>query len=161
VQALLQLDSKGSLTVVSDANSLIEQAFQAIAKTPATIWGVYPVSNAYFMRPRISAGLLFLIGQCMGFLNRPDELVSVNDKDDYERSLLRYEADGLVVRLDSITCKAGGVRRNKGGLQNNQRIENNNAAVRYLINRWPALVKPKKARDDGYMEIRLTPPSLT
>lgn len=155
VRALLQLTPSGKLAEVTDPDSLICQAFDIISRTRATIWGVYPVANAFYMRRKTSAGLLFLIGQCMGFLNRPDELVSVNDKDDYERSLLRYETDGLVVRLDSVSCKAGGVRRNKGGLQHDQRIENNNDAVRYLLKRWPALVKPKKPRPDGYMEIRL------
>jgi hypothetical protein len=158
VQSLMALRSNGTLTPVVDAHDLFMKAFSLLEKSNATIWGVYPVCNGFFMKNRVSRGLLFCIGQCMGFLNRPSELISVDDKDDYERSLLRYVTDGEVLRLDMITAKAGGVRKNSGGLQNDKRLGNNNLAVQYLKNQYPAFVREKASRPDGYREIRLLNP---
>lgn len=148
------------LTKVTDLDSLLRSTFNALAKTPATLWGIYPVPNAFYMSPRISTGLKFCIGQLMGFINRHEEILTCNDKDDYERSLLRYEQDGEILRFDFLTVKTPGVRTNPGGLQSTKRLENNRDAVTYMLRRWPEYVRLKsKTRDNGYLEIRLIDPS--
>jgi hypothetical protein len=158
LKAIQQLTPDGKLQTLTNLDPFLQEAFTITRHHKATMWGVYPVPNAFFMRPRISTGLKFLIGQLQGYTTNPTETIQAPDKDDYERTLLRYHADGQVIRFDHITVQANGVRKNAGGLQDGNRVPKNNQAVTYLMNRWPQNVKPSKTRPDGYQEIRLVTP---
>lgn len=159
VLAVQQLE-RNKLVTVRDLDATFSAAFSALAKTDATLWGIYPVPNAFYMTPRLSRGLKFCIGQLMGFINRQDEILTCRDKEDYERTLLRYESDGEVIRFDFLAAKSPGMRTDPGGQQSTRRLENNRDAVTYMLRRWPEYVRPKsRTRDNGYLEIRLTEPT--
>lgn len=148
-----------ALEQVTDLPELVDEAYAVCDQVGASLWGVYPVPNPFFMSVRARTGLAFCIGQLYGWTNRKAEDYSCPDKDDYERSLIRYEADGTVVRLEDVCVRAGRIRGNPGGLQTESRRQLNTDAVDYLMGRWPDLVAEKKPRADGYREIRLRAPN--
>jgi hypothetical protein len=43
----------------------------------ATMWGIYPISNPFFMKQNIRTGLSFLIGQFFGAVNRHSEVLQL------------------------------------------------------------------------------------
>lgn len=148
------------LEPVTDLPGLVDEAYELCEKVGASLWGVYPVPNPFFMSSRARIGLAFCIGQLLGVLNRKGEDYACPDKDDYEISLLRYEADGAVVRLEDVAVRAGRIRGNPGGMQaDGERRRVNSEAVDRLLARWPDLVVEKKPRADGYREIRLRAPN--
>ena len=154
----IQQMSGDSLANISDIGKFFTDAFTIMSAGSATLWGVYPVANAYFMKPRVSEGLLFCIGHLHGFLNRPSETMMLNYKQDYEKSLMRYVADGEVIRFDMVCAKVAPMRSGSGGNTANTRTEENERDVQYLIENWPQYVKPTKRRPDGYLEVRLLNP---
>lgn len=147
------------LELVDDLPALATEAFGLCAPVGASMWGIYPVPNPYFMSVRARVGLWFCIGQLQGAYNRKAEDYTLPDKDDYERSLRRWEADGAVVRLEDVCVRAGRIRKNPGGMQDLDRMRLNHESVDYLLARWPDVVVEKASRDDGYREIRLRAPS--
>lgn len=154
----VQMLNGSDLATVSDLDKTFADTFRIMARGSATMWGVYPVANAYFMKPRINSGLLFCIGHLHGFLNRRSETMRLNYKQDYEKSLMRYVADGEVIRFDMMCAKAAPMRSGSGGSQNHDRTEENERDVHYLLSEWPQYVRISKRRPDGYLEVKLLNP---
>lgn len=93
-------------------NYFIETAFKECVAHKAFIWGVYPVFNPFFRKPRKEIEhdkLKFIVGAFYGIINRPKlnaiELTLTKThghKEDTERTLKYYIHDGKVVRFDKI-----------------------------------------------------------
>lgn len=143
---------------VADLMAEFGRGFDACAAAGATLWGIYPVLNPYFMRAGRTTDLRFCIGHLFGTINTHAEWghLTIQSKDDYERTLLRYEHDGAVVRLNDIAAKTKmGV---SGGLAS--RLEDRRAVnrreVMYLQRRWPQWVTIQKRRSTtSGLEIRV------
>jgi hypothetical protein len=148
-----------TLVRVDNLSELIEDCFTKSDLVGASLWGFYPVSNPFFMKPRERYGLSFISGQFYGLYNRHDEILQAETKSDYERAILRFIADGIVLRFEDLTTlagKVGGAKGgNKGGLQSLDRATMNEQGTTYLLNTYPDFVTEKKSRDNGYREIKL------
>lgn len=155
VRYLAHRVSEKKLERLNGLDLTINYAFEQTAAAGATMWGVYPVNNPFFMKPKVRIGLSFIIGQCVGQVNHHDEILEAEVKIDYERTLQRFIKDGAVVRFDFLTAVAGGVRGNKGGLQSLDRQAMNERATKLLLEKYPNYVALRKPRADGYQEIRL------
>jgi hypothetical protein len=157
---VVELGPDSTLRPVTDLHSLFLRGFTEARTIGATLWGVYPAANAYFMRRRVATGLRFCIGVVHGVVNRPDEQLTCACKDDYERSLLRWEADGSVARLDWVA-----VRHNydgtPGGLiaTGGRTTETSRRDTEYLMARWPGIVRINPRRKSPYTEILLRNPA--
>lgn len=149
-----KVDDK-TLEPVLDLDDWISAGFLQTLDLGATIWGIYPISNPFFMKQKVRTGLSFLIGQFFGAVNRHSEVLKAELKEDYERAILRYIADGNVIRMDFLCAVAGGVGKNAGGLQSMDRKSMNARGTEYLLNTYPQYVKLKAEKVDGYPEIRL------
>jgi len=130
-------------------------AFDQAQAAGASLWGVYPIDNPFFMKEKIRSGLSFIIGQFFGAINHHDEVLGAEIKEDYERSIQRYLKDGRVLRFEFLTAVAGKVGGNKGGLQVMDRAAMNERGTDYLLANYPEFVVLKKPRANGYREIRL------
>jgi len=89
----------------------IRTAFQITEKEGAFIWGVYPVFNPFFRKPRpeISTALKYIVGAFYGIINRPhlkklDLTITKENgqKEDVERTIKYFLEDGKVVRFNKI-----------------------------------------------------------
>jgi len=95
----------------TDLNHFIKNAFEITLKEGASIWGVYPVYNPFFRKTKeeMTTCLNYIVGAFYGIINRP-EMKSLDltitksngQKEDVERTLKYFLADGKVIRFNKI-----------------------------------------------------------
>ena len=132
---------------------IIERGFGSCADVGATLWGVYPVANGFFMKPKVTTDLRFIVGSFFGFINQGIK-VTTGSKDDYERSILHYLKDGKVVRLNFISPQTA-YYKEPGGMQQPGRLEREEKAVEMLLKKYPDFVQRNGSRKSGFPEIKL------
>tara|TARA_B100000795_G_C22802415_1_gene442623 strand:- start:3030 stop:4190 length:1161 start_codon:yes stop_codon:yes gene_type:complete len=150
------------LTPIKNLHKFIENAFNLAKKKKMDNWGVYPVENPYFMKPTTkntddytSTYLSYIIGFMTGVINnRKAEIRTIDDKEDYERSIKYYLKDDGVLRFNNVTCRTN-CYKEPGGMQverTNKRIHD--SAV-YLTKKYPQLCKLNTGKKSGFTEVRL------
>jgi hypothetical protein len=140
--------------------SLVDDLYKICDRVGSRLWGLYPVANAYFMKPRIRTDLSYVGGGCFGVINDPSPdsplRVTLEDKEDFERSLACYETDGAVVRCDYVTWQtegyagAGGMQAD--GTRSSDRIR---ASADTLVRRFPDLCSLNLTKKSRKAELRL------
>lgn len=156
---MLSTDGK-TLDQVRDLDGLFSQAFRFTENEDATLWGIAPARNAFFMRHKWNSGLWFARGGLFGqLIVRPAVELTLRAKEDYERTLLHYEHAGRVVRLHNVATHHRPMRTYPGGMQagHSDRVRDEWQAMEYLMERWPGLVHPKKQRGE-FPEVALRTP---
>ena len=162
IEKVLKFVNEKQLSKISNLDSFFKKAYKYLKKQNAYIWGIYPVSNPFFMRngPAISTDLRFLIGGLHGYIVRKDKSLNpspkADGKEDYEQSILYYLKDGKIIRFNRITIKtkflaAGGLGKEK------QRFEINRLAANYLKKKYSNLVTIFH-RKNGMTEIKIKDP---
>lgn len=140
---------------------VIERGFEECHKSGARLWGVYPIPNGFFMKPTVTTDLKFIIGSFWGCINPGEDkalqLPFGGEKEDYQRTILFWEADGVVVRLNFVAPKTA-YYKEPGGMQEGDRLGKQDKAVKEMMKRWPQYIKPNPRRKSGYPEIRLVQP---
>ena len=135
---------------------VILKGFQACNENNAKLFGVYAAANAMFMKDRIAVGLYYCIGSCWGMITRHDKdlAVTMDDKEDFERTLQHYVKDGVVVRLDNITVKSKYYTED-GGMQVTRTSERIHESAKILQERYPNLCTMYIRETTGHAELRL------
>lgn len=144
------------LVPVPDLLGTFVDCFAGAALAGARLWGVYPVPNALWMKPRIRTGLSFCWGSLFGHVVDDDLSPTLDQKEDYERTLLYWQADGTVARFEYLSVRT--TMYAPGGMQAEDqpdRAAANEAAVDELLARWPDRVFVKPKRGQVGREIRL------
>ena len=145
------------LVKLTNLDQFFHKAFEYTLQQKLHIWGVYPVNNPFFMQPKTTTDLRFLIGGFYGYINRPTapELkVTVPIKEDYENTILHYIHDGGIVRFNGVSYKSKNY--SPGGLEKAEtRLESNRKASEMLLKRYPAYVSKRPTRANGVVEIAL------
>ena len=138
---------------------IVETGFEMCETVGARLWGLYPVPNAYFMKLRVRTALTYIGGGLWGFVNRNDDGafdVELEDKEDFERSIRLYVADGAVVRFEYVSWRTEGYRGKGGmqadGLRTDERIR---ASAEALVARYPGLATLNLSKKSGKAEVRL------
>jgi hypothetical protein len=149
------IDREQPIVPMTDLHGFITRA---IDTADGHLWCVYPVANAYFMHPtRVRrGGLWYAEGAVMGWRVTRDydrELVTLDDKEDFERSCRFYLTDGEVVRFDSITFKSR-FYKEPGGMQDYRTAESVKVGALRLAAMYPDLATAYRARS-GWWEVRL------
>jgi len=149
ILGFLELRGKKTMTLKpSSFNALIKRGFSLLSIYGASLWGLYPVKNPYFMKRRTAFGRYFIIGSFTGIKIsnlRYDPVLRV--KEDYDFVLQHCLQDGGVVRLDYIVgdCKH---YSNTGGCcevrKENPVVEAE--AVKYLLKKWPRYLRQNPKR---------------
>lgn len=150
-----RVDSK-TLEQVTDVDGLIRNAFEMTAREGVGMWGLYPVENPYFMKPRTFLGLSFIIASFYGFTvtGGHEELVLTDDKEDYERSVRYFLRDGAVARLENVVVKSN-YYTEPGGLQTCRTLETTERDARALVSMYPGLCIYAVNKTRGTAEVRL------
>lgn len=144
------------LVKMNNVHRFFMDAYKTLKKEHLYIWGVYPVRNAFFMYPKYTTDLRFIIGVTYGFIARNDRSlepsIQSETKEDYEQTILYYKKDGGVVRFNNIVPKT---KFNAPGGLGTDRYERNKNAAEYLVRTYPELVK-RSDRPDGTPEVKLS-----
>ena len=141
VSEIVVLNDMKKLERLPDLEKLITSAFNACTSQKRRLWGIYPIANAFYMSKTISTDLKFCIGHMWGCFNTKDIRVTMDYKEDYERTLKFAVRDGGVIRFNSVAAKTklgapGGI-----GVSAEKRIEENTLISNKLITMFPGLVR--------------------
>jgi hypothetical protein len=135
--------------------AVIKCGFDACEKAKARLWGVYPVANGFFMKPKISTDLRYIIGSFWGCINAGKEVhITLDDKEDYQRSILYYKADGAVVRLNMI-APISSYYKEPGGMQEERTKKRVEESARWIVKTYPEFAVLNPSKKSGYMEVKL------
>lgn len=143
----------------SDMYSWIERAFMFTKKQGASLFGIYPVRNGYFMKdlPEITTNLRFCVGAFWGMWNRKDIVITVEEKEDFDRTLQAYALNGCVVRYNRY-CPKTQYYKTAGGMQSRDidRKKESEKSCAYLCERWPMWCRIYRSKKNGMCEVRLS-----
>lgn len=141
-----------------DNLEFLKDAFDTLEATGLKFFGIYPVKNGYFMKtlPYKTTDLRFCVGTFWGCINDKDLTLHIEEKEDFERTLLYYKRDKGVLRFNTI-CADTKYYKEKGGLQSRglDRIETSKVSCKYLIATFPEYCKLYTSKKSGIYEVRL------
>jgi hypothetical protein len=140
---------------LQNLDSLIKKGFRESAKTGFRLWGIYPVANGFFMKEGATSDLKYIIGAFWGITNPgPILTVTIDDKEDYLRSLIMYVLDGGVLRFrDAAPITA--YYKEAGGMQEERTKNRVTKSAEALHAAFPDLTKLNATKKSGYLELRL------
>lgn len=155
-EVMKKIDDKTMVPVDNLEKEVIVRGFSECKKHNSYLFGVYAAANAMFMKNRVAVGLYYCIGSCWGIVSRHDDSLSVtlDDKEDFERTLQHYVKDGKVVRLDDITVKSKYYTED-GGMQVTRTSERIYESAKILEARYPHLCSTYIRETTGHAELRL------
>jgi len=139
-------------------HKLFIDVFNYCSNNNIYLWGVYPVENSYFMSPNITCDLRFIVGPFFGIINRHNKnlQLTINEKENTQRTLQYWKIDNKVLRLNNITIKTQ-YYKTKGGMQSEGKDRKKEAmkSVDFLHKKYPKLTKIYLGKKSGYPEIKL------
>ena len=144
----------------TEFGAFINDAFETLRATNLRLFGIYPVRNGYFMKglPYKSIDLRFCVGAFWGCINdhSTDLVIHIEEKEDFERTLLYYKKDRGVLRFNTI-CPKTKYYKEAGGMQSTSidRTESSKVSCAYLIDRFPEYCKLYTSKKSGIYEVRL------
>ena len=154
----MKVDDKNTIQLNS-LTEFVENAFTISLDKKIDMWGVNPVINPYFMKNNVTFNLKYIVACFYGWRNNHDEkaYVSTNPeygKEDFERSIRYYIADGGVTRFNYVAPKTK-YYSEKGGIQNYRTVEYEETAVKWLLETFPMYCKRNTKSKGKYPEVRL------
>lgn len=163
VKSLQYLGADGKAHDVADRatfDRFIAWAYGLCAKNHCSVWGVYPTSNAYFMKRSASVDKM-LLGCMMGFMPNTKMRFDQNFplKEDFELSLRVIREGSHTLRLNNLCLNA--TFHTKGGchsLWNSEGDNVNETCCRRMLAKYPSLVTKHPTRKN---ELRFTGKSRT
>lgn len=143
---------------ITNLDIFIKHAFNLCIAKGSFLWGVYPLSNPYFMTNTITTDLRFIVGPFWGMINRHDEALklTMDEKENTQRTLQFYTNDGLVIRFNNIGIQTK-YYRNRGGMQQNKksRFDEANKSAHILHATYPTLTRVIYRAKTGFPEVKL------
>ena len=147
-----------TLKPIEDLDTFIKEAFKKCQANGIFLWGIYPLANAYFMTDRITTDLRFIVGPMFGMINRhrPDLQLTVDEKENSERTLQHWVIDGKVLRFNNIGLETN-YYKNKGGMQDEGKDRKEEAlkSATYLHHKYPSITKLYLGKKSGVPELKL------
>ena len=154
--------SNNYLLPLTNLHKFILNGFQEAKKRNCDNWGVYPIENPYFMKPTskdkddfLSTKLNYIMGGLTGvFNNRKAEVRTLDDKEDYERSIKYYLKDNGVLRFNNV-CGRTNCYKEPGGMQVDRTYDRILESAQYLCEKYPELCSLNMTKKSGYPEVRM------
>lgn len=134
--------------------AFIDSAFAKCVETHLRLWGIYPVSNRFFMRDDFTEGLTYIVGCFYGVINNRSIHVSLDDKEDFERTMLYFQTDGGVLRYRNL-APVTRYYREPGGMMVTRTAERILASAQTLYDRYPDMCRLNLTKKSGHPEVRL------
>ena len=127
---------------------LINEGFQLLDLHQFKLFGIYPIDNPFFMKYTtdnynqfITTKLTYIVGCFYGYYNdRNTNILNVENKEDYERSIKYFIEYGGNIRFDNITLKTN-YYQGHGGLNNPDRWNDADLCAKKLIQLYPDYCK--------------------
>lgn len=145
---------------VKDLVGLVEAGFDLADEEGVSLWSTYPVKNPFYMGFRSRVGNLYAEGSFRAMTLRHDgtELVTLDDKEDFEQSIKHYLRDGGVLRLENYGFISSFYTEG-GGMQEYRTRETVRRGALDLLVMYPELCRPRKPFKtyDDMPEVRLFP----
>jgi len=137
-------------------DTLCADAWRMANKTGIRLWGIYPVANQFFMKHTVTTDLRYVIGAFWGVVNTRDTALSVtlDDKEDFERTLKFYEADRGVLRFNYVALDTN-YYTEPGGMQVERTEARVEESAKVLATRFPHLCVAYHKKTSGHWELRL------
>jgi hypothetical protein len=135
----------------------ILNGFREARRTGFRLFGFYPVANGYFMKDKPpTEDLRYIIGSVWGIINPGlSELrVTIDDKEDYLRSVMMYLLDGGVLRFGNVAPQSA-YYKEPGGMQEERTMTRISASAEAMVSAFPDLVKINLTKKSGMPEVRL------
>jgi hypothetical protein len=155
VTGFVELAADGSGVKLKSLKKLISLGFAEAEKAGARLWGIYPSTNPFFMKKKISTDLKFIVGCFWGTINPGKEVqVHFHEKEDYHRTLQHWKLDCAIVRVNWVFPKTK-LYTNPGGAAGQRTGESEKKAVEFLMSNYPDLVRLNPRRKSGFTEILL------
>lgn len=104
---IFYLNNENKLEPIRSLDSFITLGFSMCKKKSAKLFSIYPVQNPYFMKNNLILGLSYCMGGVYGVFNNPKLKVSVDNKEDFERSI-QYFINGNTLRFNNVCCGTKG-----------------------------------------------------
>jgi hypothetical protein len=151
----LTKDNGGLMAIGDELKAVIEHGFELCVQTGTRLWGVYPVKNPYFMRGGVRTKIAYIVGAFFGVINTHDRglYVTLDDKEDFERSIKYYQRFGKLVRLEDI-CVETAYYTEPGGMQETRTEDRVKRSALYLLKKYPQFCTVNRARKKHF-EIKL------
>jgi len=144
VEELNKLKNADTLTRIHNLDAFFNKAYDLLRKEHLYLWGIYPVRNAFFMKPKITTDLRFIIGVLHGYINRHNNKllpsIRIESKEDYEQSILFYKMDGGVLRFNNVAAKTKFYSNGGLGSDLTDRFKKNQSAAEYLQKTYPDII---------------------
>jgi hypothetical protein len=158
IKGIYKATSVKNLELVTDLHNLIVKGFELCKKVNTKLWGVSAVKNGLFMYgKKISTDLRYIVGACFGQIIDHDKRLNqtIDDKGDYERSILYFIKYGSVIRFNDVAIETY-YYKTQGGMQITRTKERVKASGLYLLNKYPeyCIVNNNK-KNKEFFEIKL------
>ena len=147
-----------SLSKIDFYNFTMEAYHQMITRN-RNLFGIYPVKNGFFMKdlPHITYNPKFCVGAFWGVINKQAILLTLEEKEDMERSILYTIHDGGVLRFNNITLSTK-YYKTAGGMQThldyNDRVKNSIESSKILYDKYSNICKLYTSKKNNMCEIR-------
>jgi len=137
-------------------SAAIDAGFAKARATGFRLFGFYPVANGYFMKAAPpTTDLRYIIGSVWGVLNPgPVLTVTIDDKEDYLRSVIMYLLDGGVIRFSCVSPQSA-YYKEEGGMQEERTMSRIDGSARAMVASFPDLVTLNLSKKSGMPEVRL------
>lgn len=140
---------------LTSLTSVIEKGFKKAQQTGFRLFGFYPVPNGFFMKDTCSTDLKYVIGSAWGIINPgPILTVTIDDKEDYLRTVIMYLLDGGVLRFNNVSMQSA-YYKETGGMQETRTMKRIETSAKAMVAAFPDLVKINLTKKSGMPEVRL------
>ena len=103
----------------------------------------------------VGTKLSYIIGFMTGVINnKKAELRTIDDKEDYERSIKYYLKDNGLLRFNNVTCDTK-CYKEPGGMQVERTKKRIHDSAVYLTKQYPELCTLNTTKKSGFTEVRL------
>lgn len=143
---------------IKHLDPVIRRGFTICKKIKTTLWGFNPVANPFFIYGKgQSIDLKYIIGACYGeIIDHSKSLdVTLEDKEDYERTIKHFIKNGRVLRYNDIAVKTR-YYKEPGGMQVTRTKKRVEDSAKFLAKTYPQYCKMNTSKKNKeFAEIKL------
>jgi predicted transport protein len=146
------------LKLVTKLNKFISDAFGLCKQFNISLWGTSAVLNAFFMHNKgVSMDLKYICGGAYGEVLDGNKKMDVKleDKEDFERSIIHFIKCGKVLRYNEYALKTKGYQ-GAGGMQETRTKERVKKSAEFLLKKYPQYCKLNTGKkNQNFAEVKL------
>ena len=158
ISRIVKGESSGmKITKVTNLKSLASNGFNLCKKHGYALWGLHPSSNPRSLKSDklVTNNLKYIIGALYGVINDKSLKVSLDQAEDYERTLKYYVKYGGMIRFNNYSGYT--TYYAKGGMEAAGRTSSKEDSDKKQLVKKYSQYAETYIRDNGRTEIRLKP----